>query len=346
MYCGDRGRADKADRVDLRVSEDRVDRLLVAVDDIEDAGRQPRFQQQFGHALPGRGVALRRLQDEGVAAGQRHRKHPHRHHRRKVERGDPGAHADGLAQRPAVDAAADLLGDIAPHQMRDAAGELDDFGAALHLAFGIRQDLAVLVGDHPGKRVTVALHQFAELEEDTRAGQGRGRRPGGERRRRRLYRLVDLGGAAHCDAPGALAGRRVEHIAPAPARTPLALCLPLMKCWTSLMPFHPQAEFAQGRHHKPGAGAAGQEIFRARPGLQADDRGIGRIRRPDDQRRHSGPIDYRVHRALHASGRRSRWSASRPSHCDRAARPIWCPRAVRQVSTAPAKRGKIGPANR
>ena len=48
--------------------EDRVDHLLVAVDDVEDAVGQARFLHQFGKAHRHRGIALGRLQDEGVAA--------------------------------------------------------------------------------------------------------------------------------------------------------------------------------------------------------------------------------------------------------------------------------------
>src|SRR3546814_5659279 len=47
-------------------------------------------------------VAFGRLQDEGVAAGERNREHPHRHHRREVERRDAGNHAQGLAEGDGV----------------------------------------------------------------------------------------------------------------------------------------------------------------------------------------------------------------------------------------------------
>src|SRR5213076_1539465 len=59
-----------------------------------------------------------------------HRKHPHRHHRREIERRDAGADAERLAHRPAVDATPDLLGEFALQQMRDAAGELDHLDTA------------------------------------------------------------------------------------------------------------------------------------------------------------------------------------------------------------------------
>jgi hypothetical protein len=64
----DRGRADEADRR-CRDVENAVDRFLVAVDDIQDTRRQARLEHQFGQHQRHRGVALGRLQDEGVAAG-------------------------------------------------------------------------------------------------------------------------------------------------------------------------------------------------------------------------------------------------------------------------------------
>ena len=47
---GDRGRADEADRGDVGMLQQRVDRLLVAVDDVEHARRQPGLGQQLGDA--------------------------------------------------------------------------------------------------------------------------------------------------------------------------------------------------------------------------------------------------------------------------------------------------------
>jgi hypothetical protein len=46
----DVGRADEADRLDVGIVEDRVDHLLVAVDDVEDAVGQARFLHQLGEA--------------------------------------------------------------------------------------------------------------------------------------------------------------------------------------------------------------------------------------------------------------------------------------------------------
>ena len=80
---GDRRGADEADRLDARIVEQRIDRFLVAVDDVENAGRQAGFDDQFGEPHRHRRVSLRRLEDEGIAAGDRRGEFPHRDHRRE-----------------------------------------------------------------------------------------------------------------------------------------------------------------------------------------------------------------------------------------------------------------------
>ncbi|MCY1427671.1 hypothetical protein D9M71_435280 [compost metagenome] len=128
--CG----TDKAHGLDVGVGEDRVHHLFIAVDHVEYPGRQTGFLEEFGEQQRGRWVALRRLENEGVAAGQGHRKHPQRHHGWEVERSDAGDHAQRLAQRMRVDGAADVLAHFAFEQVRAAAGEFDHFQAAYHLA--------------------------------------------------------------------------------------------------------------------------------------------------------------------------------------------------------------------
>ena len=101
--AGDRRGADEADRLDVRVREQRVHRHLVAVHHVEHAVGQP------GLAPTARPAAARptgpspRLEHERVAAGDREREHPHRHHGREVERGDarrPRRAAAGSSRRP------------------------------------------------------------------------------------------------------------------------------------------------------------------------------------------------------------------------------------------------------
>ena len=161
---GDRGRADERDRGDVRVVEDRVDRDLVAVHDVEHAVGQAGLGVELGDQVRRRRVALARLEHEGVAGGDGHRVHPQRHHDREVERRDPGDHAEGLAEVVHVDVAGDLVGEAALERVGDAAGVLDDFAAAHDLAAGVVDDLAVFAGDDPGQLVLVLHQQLAEGE--------------------------------------------------------------------------------------------------------------------------------------------------------------------------------------
>ena len=82
----DRGRADERHRLDVGVRQQRVDGLLVAVDDLHDAVGQPGLLPQRGDRESRRRVLLRRLEHDGVAARDGDGDEPHRHHGREVER--------------------------------------------------------------------------------------------------------------------------------------------------------------------------------------------------------------------------------------------------------------------
>ena len=125
-----------------------------------------------------RRIALRRLEDEGVAAGDRGRALPHRDHGREVERRDAGDDAERLAHRIEVDAGAGAFGELALQQVRNAAGELHHLEAALDVALGVGEGLAVLGGQQPGEVVVFGLHQLEELEHDAGAALRIGRGPG------------------------------------------------------------------------------------------------------------------------------------------------------------------------
>ena len=79
----DRGRADEAHRLDVGMVEDGVDRLLVAVHDVQHAVGEAGLLEEIEDQHRRGRIALRRLQHEGVAAGDRHRMHPERHHGRE-----------------------------------------------------------------------------------------------------------------------------------------------------------------------------------------------------------------------------------------------------------------------
>ena len=124
---GNRGRADEGYGGNVGMRQDRIDRTLVAVDDVQDTGRQTGFDHQFSQTDRHGRITLRRLQDEGVAAGDRRGKHPHWDHGREIERRDAGADADGLADRIHVDIRTRTFGELALGKMRNADDEFADF---------------------------------------------------------------------------------------------------------------------------------------------------------------------------------------------------------------------------
>ncbi len=215
---GDRRGADETDRRDVRMFQQRIDRRLVAVDDVEDAVRQARLVQQFREAHRRRRIALGGLQHEGVAAGERHREHPHRHHDREIERRDARRDAQRLAQAEHVDAGADVVAEFPLQQVRCTAGELDDFEAAGHFAARITDGLAVLARQQARQLVGVLLDQFLEARQDARAAQRRGCRPGRERRGRGAHRGIDIGALGERHAGDHAAGSRVEDLGRAGCR--------------------------------------------------------------------------------------------------------------------------------
>ena len=127
--------------------DESVDGGGIALEHVEHAVRQTGLGEPFGEKYRRTGIAFTGLEDEGVATGDRHRQHPHRHHGREVERGDADTRADGLAHRPDIDIGGDLFVMGAFEQFTHTTRELHDLDAASHLAHGIGEHLAVLSGD-------------------------------------------------------------------------------------------------------------------------------------------------------------------------------------------------------
>ena len=169
-----------------------IDRDLVAMDDVEDAVRQAGLLQQLTEIDRCGRVLLARLQDERVPARDRVREHPHRHHRREVERRDARHHAERLADLVDVDPGADLLAESALEQVRDAGGELEVLEAARDLAERIGPDLAVLARQVGRDLLAMLLHEVPDAEHDLGPPADARRAPGRERRVRRGHRRVDL----------------------------------------------------------------------------------------------------------------------------------------------------------
>ena len=162
----DRRRADERDRRDVGMLEQRVDRDLVAVDDVEDAVGHAGLGEQLGREDRRGRVLLGRLEHERVAARERRRPHPHRDHRREVERRDPGDDAERLADRVDVDPGRGLLGEAALEQRRDPAAELDHLEPARDLAERVGGDLAVLEREQPREVLAVVVEELADAEEE------------------------------------------------------------------------------------------------------------------------------------------------------------------------------------
>ena len=100
---GDWGRSDERNRLHIWVGKQPVDRLFVAVQNIEYPGWQPRVTPKLRHPNRCARVFFARLQHHGVASCDCDRKEPHRHHRRKVKRTDDANHAKRLTGRIDID---------------------------------------------------------------------------------------------------------------------------------------------------------------------------------------------------------------------------------------------------
>ena len=218
----DRRRADEADRLDARIGQDGVDRLLVAVDDVEHARRQPGLEQQLREPHRHGRIAFRRLEDEGIAAGERRREFPHRDHGGEIERRDAGDDAKRLAHGIKVDTGTGTFAEFALEKVRNAAGEFDHLEAALDVALGVRERLAVLGGKEPRQAVEFLLRQVEELEQDARAPLRVGRGPADLRRFRHRDGVLGLGMLGERHLGLHLAGIGIEHVAET-TRCPLDL---------------------------------------------------------------------------------------------------------------------------
>ncbi|GAB3824606.1 hypothetical protein GCM10027610_003170 [Dactylosporangium cerinum] len=172
--------------------DEGLDGHPVALHDVEHAVGQARLPQQVRQEQRDRRVLLTRFEHERVAADERVGEHPHRHHRREVERGDPGDDTQGLADRVHVDAAGRLFAVTALEQVRGAGGELDVLQAAGQLTAGVGFGLAVLLADQRCDLLAVRVDELPEAEHHLgAAGQRRGP-PRGERGFRAGDRSVGL----------------------------------------------------------------------------------------------------------------------------------------------------------
>jgi hypothetical protein len=142
---------------------------------------------ELGEHDGGAGVALRGLENKGVAAGDGERKHPERNHCGKVERGDAGADAERLLVRVDVDVGGDVVKRFAHLESADGGRVLDHLETTKDVALGVGKGLAVLLDDAGGNLVLVATNQRLQLEHQTRTHANRSVSP----------RLECVAGGAH-----------------------------------------------------------------------------------------------------------------------------------------------------
>ena len=145
--------------------ENCVNRLLVSVHDLKDSFRCTRLEHQLGKHDRNRRVALRRLQDECVSAGDRRRELPHRYHCREVERRDAGDDTERLAHGVHVDSRAGAVGEFAFQHLRGANAEFHNLKTSLDVPLGVGNGLSVLRRQCPGQLIHVPLQKAHEFHQ-------------------------------------------------------------------------------------------------------------------------------------------------------------------------------------
>ena len=223
----DRRRADERHGGDVGVVEQRVDRDLVAVDDVEDAVRQTGLGDSSAtkfDAEGSRSVGLStNVLPQAIATGCIHIGTI----TGKLNGVIPAQTPSGWRKRVDVDAGRDLVGVLALEQLRDAAGELDDLQAALHLARASSTTLPCSEAMIAASSLGCAFDQLAEGEHHLGARRSDDCRPlpnaagrlRPRRRRRRARRARPRPAAPRSRGP-----RRAPSARPSARRPPPIQC--------------------------------------------------------------------------------------------------------------------------
>ena len=161
-------------------------------------------------------VLLRGLEHEGVPAGDRRRPHPHRHHRREVERRDARDDAERLADRVDVDGGRRLLREVALEQRREARRANSTTSESWVTSPSASE--STLPCSEVRIRATSSRrsHCFADVEHQLGALRERDRAPGRVGLLSRLRLSCRSLRSMRSRLAGLLAGGRVEHGAAAP----------------------------------------------------------------------------------------------------------------------------------
>ena len=207
-------RTDEGHRLDVCVSAECIHHALAAMHHVEHAGWHTGFQRQLHQQHGRQRVLLGRLEYKGVTAGNRHREHPQRNHRREVERGDAGAYADRLAQGVGIHAAGHVLGELTHLQGANGTSVLHHFQATKNIALGIGNGLALLGAEDYSNALGMFADQGLELKHDAHARADRREFPGLERLMGSVDGRVDFIGGGKRDFGQHLLGGRVDDVLP------------------------------------------------------------------------------------------------------------------------------------
>ena len=189
----------------------RVDGFASAVHQVHDALGQLQLVEQCEHLLHRQRHALGRLDDDGVAAGERVRQEPEGDHPGEVERRDDGGDAEGLADHHLVDAAGDVLGVVPLDHRRGPACHLDVLDGPAHLGARFADGLAGFHRDGAREVFDVLVEQRLQLEQILNPLADRNPPPCREGAGRGPRRLLDFSGRRQRRAVELFTGRRVEH---------------------------------------------------------------------------------------------------------------------------------------
>jgi len=170
---GHRSRAHKADALEARMIQHGGDHISPAVDDVPYAIGKAGLLHQFRDAHLAERILAGGLDDDAVAGGHGKGREPQGHHKGKVERTDDAKDPQRLADEVLVDAGGDILQVLAHHQRGDARRHLHHLDTPARLPTGFINRLAVLLGLDAAELLKMPLHQVAQAQQATGAGQGR-----------------------------------------------------------------------------------------------------------------------------------------------------------------------------
>src|SRR5438105_1064791 len=138
------GRADERDRFDFWMRKERIDTIASAMNDTENAFGQARLFEQLRDLDGGERNLFTGLEDERIAAGNRHRIHPERDHRGEIEGRDACANAERLADGVAINSAGNILEALAHEQRGHATSEFDHLDPAPNVTARFDQGFPML----------------------------------------------------------------------------------------------------------------------------------------------------------------------------------------------------------